>query len=106
MKKCSGAMPLDTWKVTTMAKKKVNPKRKPVSQADINRAKNEAVNEAVKIGWVIFFTVMRDKEGYSTEDLKRLWAEINDLADGIAQGYVNVADLSNVLKEEEGMVLL
>lgn len=85
-------------------KKKVNPNKKPVTQADLKKAKNEAVSEAIETAWAIFFTALRDKEGFTTEDLQRLWGEVNDLSDSIVQGYVNVADLKNVLKQEEGLV--
>lgn len=85
-------------------KKKVNPNKKPVTQADLNKAKNAAVSEAIEMTWAIFFTVLRDKEGHKTEDLQRIWGHINDLSESIVQGYVNVADLKNVLKQEEGVV--
>lgn len=85
-------------------KKKVNPNKKLVTQADLNKAKNAAISEAIEMTWAIFFSVLRDKEGYTTEDLQRIWEEVNDLSDSIVQGYVNVADLKNVLKQEEGVV--
>ncbi len=85
-------------------KKKVNPTKQPVTQADLKKAKNAAVSEAIETAWAIFFTVLRDKEGHKTEDLQRIWGHINDLSDSIVQGYVNVADLKNVLKQEEGLV--
>lgn len=85
-------------------KKKVNPNKKPVTQADLNKAKNAAISEAIEMTWAIFFNVLRDKEGFTTEDLKRVWDEVNDLSDSIVQGYVNVTDLKHVLKQEEGVV--
>lgn len=85
-------------------KKKVNPRKKPVTQADLNKAKNAAISEAIEMTWAIFFNVLRDKEGYTTEDLQRTWSEVNNSSDSIVQGYVNVADLKNVLKQEEGLV--
>ena len=48
----------------------------------------------------IMFTVLLDKEGFTQEDLQRLWREVNDLSDSIAQGYVSAADLRNVLRRE------
>lgn len=85
-------------------KKKVNPRKKPVTQADLNKAKNAAISEAIEMTWAIFFNVLRDKEGYTTEDLQRVWGEVNNLSDSIVQGYVNVADLKYILKQEEGVV--
>lgn len=87
------------------SKKKINPRRKPVNMADVNKAKSEAVSEAIETAWAIFFTVMRDKEGYGVKRLQRIWGEVNELSDSISKGYVNVSDLANTLKEEAGIVL-
>ena len=87
-------------------KKKVNPKKKPVTQADLKKAKNAAVDEAVKFCWVIYMTAMRDKEGYDNEALHRLWGHISALSDSVAKGYVSVSDLANTLKVEAEMELI
>lgn len=86
-------------------KKKINPRRKPVNMADVNKAKSEAVSEAIETAWAIFFTVMRDKEGYGVKRLQRLWGRVNDLSDSISKGYVNVSELKHTLKEEDGIVM-
>lgn len=85
--------------------KKPNPRKQPASQADVNRAKREAQNEALKLAWAILFTVLRDKEGYDLEKLRRVWTEVENLSDSIVKGYVSVSDLRNVLKEEAGINL-
>ena len=81
-------------------KKKVNPRRRPATQADVNRAKKEAQDQAVKIAWAIMFTCLRDKEGWGKIRLKRLWGEIENLSDSIAKGYVSIKDLFAVLGED------
>lgn len=83
--------------------KKVNPRRRPATQADVAKARREATDNAVRLAWSIFFTVLSDKEGYQLEDLQRVWHEIEDLSDSIVQGYCNVADLRAVLREEAGV---
>ena len=85
-----------------MKTKKVNPRRRPASQADVQRAKREAQEEAVKLAWSILFTVLRDKEGYDLDGLQRVWKEVDDLSDSIAKGYCTVTDLRDVLKQEIG----
>ena len=80
--------------------KKTNPRRRPATQADVKRAKREAQNEALSLSMVIFLTVMKDKEGATNEDLYRIWKEIEDLSDSVAQGYVDLWDLRTVLREE------
>ena len=54
-------------------KKKVNPRRRPATQADVRKAKKEAQTFAINACWAILFSVMRDKEGYGTKRLRRLW---------------------------------
>ena len=79
---------------------KTNPRRRPATQADVERAKKAAQGEAISLAMTIMFTALLDKEGFTQEDLQRLWREVNDLSDSIAQGYVSAADLRNVLRRE------
>ena len=85
--------------------KKTNPRRQPVTMADIKRAKSDAEDRALKAAWSIFFTVLRDKEGYALDDLRRTWGEVEDLSDSIAKGYCTVSDLREILRLEEGVNL-
>lgn len=85
--------------------KKTNPRNRPVSQADIIKAKKQAQSQAMNITWAIFFSVMRDKEGYGKKRLRRVWNGVNELSDSIAQGYVNVKDLMKALADEAGIYL-
>jgi hypothetical protein len=85
--------------------KKTNPRNRPASQADIIKAKKQAQTQAINITWAIFFSVMRDKEGYGKKRLRRIWNEVNELSDSISKGYVNVKDLMRVLDEEAGILL-
>lgn len=84
-------------------KKKINPRRRPATQADVVKAKQQAVDEAAKLAWTILFSVLWDKEGYTPEDMRRVWGEVDDLSDSIAKGYCNVSDLREVLKKEAGV---
>lgn len=86
-------------------KNKVNPYRKPVSLGDVQKAKKQAQEEAITYTWAIFFSVMRDKFGWGNVRLKRLWNEVNDKSDAIAQGYISVNDLIETLKNEAGITL-
>ena len=83
-------------------KKKVNPRRQPRTEADVKRAEDKSITAA----WAIFFTVMRDKEGYGVKRLHRVWDEISNLSDGVARGFVSVEDLERVLAEEAGIRLI
>lgn len=83
-------------------KKKVNPYRIPATQGDIEKAKRDATNTAVASTWAIMFSVLRDKEGYDYNRLRRIWDETNYLADSIARKYVKIDDLIEELRERGG----
>lgn len=85
--------------------KKLNPRHRPVTQADVIKAKKEAQSTAINYAWAIFFTVMRDKERYGKKRLRRVWNAVNELSDSISKGYINVNDLIHTLKTEAGIVL-
>ena len=88
-----------------MSGKRVNPRRRPATLADVEKAKKQAQSEAVKYAWAIMFSVMRDKEGWGIVRLKRLWDEVEDLSDSIEKGYVSVRELLDTLEEEIGAIL-
>ena len=79
---------------------KTNPRRRPATQADVKRARDEAVRETVRFCMVVFFTVLLDKFAASKEDLQRVWDEVNDLSDSVKKKYVSLKDLKTVLVEE------
>lgn len=83
-------------------KRKVNPRRIPQNRVSIEK---NAKKEAIDAAWAIFFTVLRDKEGYSQEQLKRVWNSITTISESISAGYVNVNDLKKTLEEEVGIFL-
>lgn len=83
--------------------RKVNPRRRPATQADVIKAKSKAVNEAVKLAWTILFSVLWDKENYTPADMQRVWKEVDNLSDSIVKGYCNISDLRTVLREEAGV---
>jgi len=86
-----------------MAKQKKRPappSRRPATQADVLRAKQKGVEDAVRLVQAMVFTVLLDKEGYDEEGLQRVWAELEYLSDSITKGYVNLPDLVHILREE------
>lgn len=85
--------------------KKINPRRKPATQADVEKARQEAFADAIRMCWAIYMTVLYDKEHAQVEDIKRVWGEIEELSQSITEGYVTVSDLTNVLKTEYGVNL-
>ena len=85
--------------------KKVNPRRQPATKADVERAKRSAVAKAIRQTQAIVFSALADKEGWDAEQLMKLWWEVKDLSDSIAQGYVKIPDLMDTLRQEYGVDL-
>lgn len=81
-------------------KKKVNPRHRPATQADVNKAKKTAKNEAIEVTLGIVLTVLRDKKGYEKDELRSFWNDVQYLSDSILKGYVSIHDLLGVLKED------
>lgn len=73
--------------------RKINPQRRPKPDTD-------SVRKAVSGTQAIFFTVLRDKEGYDKDKLLDFWENVNKLSEEIVEGRVSVSDLKRVLREE------
>ena len=85
-----------------MTKKKVNPKKIPSTQADVDRAWKKGVLDGVSNASAIFLTVMVDKFN-GADYVKDVWIEINKLSEEIAERRVSIADLRRVLLDEYGV---
>ena len=82
---------------------KVNPHRRPATMADVNRAVEQATNDALAASAAIFLTVLCDKESADAEIIQRVWQEMQELSQSIIDGYVSVADLKDTLRKEYGV---
>lgn len=83
-----------------MRKKKTNPNRIPVSQADVERAEQRGVQFGAQTAVIILFSVLLDKYGYTKEQLLDLWKNVDKLSESINEDRVSVSDLKHTLKEE------
>ena len=88
-----------------MPGKKTNPRRRPATQADVARAKREAIDKAIDVSWAISITVLRDHFGFGPVRIRRYWGALQKLSEEIAEGWVSVIDLMTTIKEEAGIVL-
>ena len=86
-----------------MAKKK-NPHIN-LRRSDIDRMKKEVTTDAVKSAFAIFLTVMRDKWGFGHKRLNRLYKQIGDLSEQVGEGYISMAEIKRILREEMGIVI-
>jgi len=84
-----------------MSKKKINPRRIPVSLADMKKNANKATDEAIHLAFAIFLTVLKDKFGFSNDDIVKAWYEADKLSEEVlTDGLVKMQDLIDVLREE------
>lgn len=81
---------------------KTNPRRKPVSEADVKRAWERGVNDGVTNAMAIILTVLVDKFG-GADHIRDIWAEVNKMSEEIGEGRVSVSDLRHTLLEEYGI---
>lgn len=88
-----------------MKNKKINPRKRPASMADVEKAKKDATGEAISLSIALFFTVMVDKYSFDADTLKSVWNDINKLSQEVSEGRVNLHDLKQVLIEEYGIEL-
>lgn len=77
---------------------------RPATMLDVNRAKKQVKQQAVNQTCAIFLRTLKDKEGYTTEDLQRLWDEVNYTSDSIERGYITFNDIFRSLREEDNII--
>lgn len=94
---------LDRLQGGSEMRKKTNPRRVPVTRADVERAHLAGRLEGIQFAGAVFFTALADKEGYDNDALQRAWRAGEDISDSIAQGYINFTDLLRTLREERGI---
>ena len=85
-----------------MTMKKINPNRKPVTQADVDRAYRKGCDEGCNLAMAIFLTVLCDKFN-GADWIPDIWNESNKLSMEIKEHRINLFDLVNVLEEEYGI---
>lgn len=84
-------------------KKAPNPKKIPVTMADLEKAKKEAQLLAMQCTMALFLRVLLDKEHATLEDIQRVGSEVNDLAKAVSDGEVSWADVFHSLEQEDNI---
>lgn len=83
---------------------KTNPKKRPATEADVRRAKAQAVNDAVRMTSAIFLTVLCDKFG-GADYIPDIWNAVNKLSEEIKEKRVSVPDLIRTLNDEYNILV-
>lgn len=86
-------------------KKKINPRRRPASQADVKRAKDQAIVKAIALAKALTFTALLDEGIIKPEDVKRGWEKTQYLADSVKKGYCSIQDMYDTLIADYGVDL-
>lgn len=86
-------------------KKKVNPRRQPVTKADLNKAKNKATTDAMRRIIYLMLYILIDKHNAPEEDILQLAEEFNYYADSVDRGYITWDDVEQVVVDEYGVEL-
>ena len=79
--------------------KKVNPKRRPCTEADVKKAVNKATDIAVRQAIRMVLYILIDKHDAPAEDVQQLADEIEWLAGNIDAGRLSWSYVDTVLKE-------
>lgn len=78
---------------------KINPRKRPASQADVNRAWEQGVNDGVTNATVIILSVLVDKFN-GGDHIRDVWREVQKLSEEVGERRVSVTDLRRTLLEE------
>lgn len=82
--------------MTAMSKKKVNPRRRPLSEADVPKIQDEAIH----LAFAIFLTVLKDNFGFDNDQIVYAWERADKLSEEAKDGRIKLWDLVGVLRDE------
>ena len=85
-----------------MAKKKTNPRRKPLSWADANKIRDESIHLAM----ALFLMILKDDFDFSMDQIQHAWNRLDKLSREAAEGRINLWDIVGVLHDEYGVDLM
>lgn len=76
--------------------KKVNPRKRPLSEADIPKIRDEAIH----LEFAIFLTVLKDNFGFNNDQIVYAWERADKLSEEAKDGRIKLWDLVGVLRDE------
>lgn len=71
-----------------------------IKQSKLNEIKREATANAMGAVTIMFLMALRDKEGYDTKRLKKVFDEVNELSELVAGGYIDLNGCKKILLDE------
>lgn len=85
--------------------KKTNPRRRPASRADVEKAKRMAIDIAVTRAWALFFLALGDTYGFGKKRMTKLWQKVEELSRDVISGDLDIDEVIKVLHDEYGIKL-
>lgn len=84
-----------------MAKKeRINPRRQPATQADVDKSRREGRQEGAHLMFACIVTSLKDVHLLSNDDLVTMWEHSSKLLEEINEKRIKLEDLDKVLAEE------
>lgn len=93
-------------------KRKINPRRRPATQADVKKAKEDAVYRSIIYAKAMTFLAALDLGKIQPEDVEPIWDKTNYIAESLGikgytdqQGrtYIRIQDIVDTLVEDYGV---
>lgn len=80
-----------------MSKKKINPRKRPLSEADVPRIQEDAVH----LAFAIFLNVLKDDFGFDNNQIIHAWERADKLSEEVLRdGIIKLKDIVDMLKDE------
>lgn len=79
---------------------KTNPRRKPATAAEVNKARQNGMDFGVEFAINCILYILKDKHGSEDADIAQLRDEFMYLMDSIAKKYVSYSDITKTLSGE------
>ena len=83
--------------------KRINTRRRPATEADVDRARTIAVDQAVKLSQAIYLTVLKDRFGFDNDQIAEAWQAMDKLSQEVCERRVSLWDLVTALREESNI---
>lgn len=85
--------------------KKTNPRRRPATQADVDKAFADGISAGVNTAMAILFIVLLDKTEADADFISELMPMVADYSREVKGRRLTYADLKDVLKHEYDITL-
>lgn len=88
-----------------MSRKKTNPRRRPATQADVDKAFADGISAGVNTAMAILFIVLLDKTEADAAFIAALMPMVAGYSGEVKSKHLTYADLKDVLKREYNITL-